>query len=67
MGTGPPGHPGRAGKEADGDHDVRRRRSLEAPLIAGSDQEGDRMRLRKIAYALASLAALAMAVGAGWR
>lgn len=46
---------------------ARRRRPLEAPLIAGSDQEGDRMRLRKIAYALASLAALAMAVGAGWR
>jgi hypothetical protein len=37
-------------------------------LIAGSDdQEGDNVRLRKIAYALASLAALAMAVGAGWR
>jgi hypothetical protein len=31
------------------------------------DQEGDGMRLRKIAYVLASLAALAMAVGAGWR
>lgn len=46
---------------------ARRRRPLEAPLIEGSDHEGDRMRLRKIAYALASLAALAMAVGAGWR
>jgi hypothetical protein len=33
-----------------------------------TDQEGSyRMRLRKIAYALAWLAALAMAVGAGWR
>ena len=71
------------GKEADGAHHAfeapgafaaaisshalaRRRRPLETLLIAGSP-EGDWMRLRKIAYALASLAALAMAVGAGWR
>jgi hypothetical protein len=44
-----------------------RRRPLEALLIAGRPREGDMMRLRKIAYALAWLAALAMAVGAGWR
>jgi hypothetical protein len=51
-----------------GDAAARRRRPLEAPLIAGPRPgKGDEMRLRKIAYALASLAAFAMAVGAGWR
>jgi hypothetical protein len=48
------------------DAPARRRRPLEAPLIAGRSEE-ETMRLRKIAYALAWLAALAMAVGAGWR
>jgi hypothetical protein len=59
------------GKEVTDGHPVRghadlRRRPLEA--VGGRDLgRRDRMRLRKIAYALAWLAALAMAVGAGWR
>ncbi len=44
-----------------------RRRSLEALLTQVRPRKERRMRLRKIAYALAWLAALAMAVGAGWR
>jgi hypothetical protein len=53
------GHPFRG-------HADLRRRPLEA--VGGRDLgRRDRMRLRKIAYALAWLAALAMAVGAGWR
>jgi hypothetical protein len=44
-----------------------RRRSLEALLTQVRPRKERRMRLRKIAYSLAWLAALAMAVGAGWR
>jgi hypothetical protein len=38
---------------------------VEAELGTGRGRRG--MRMRKIIYALASLAALAMAVGAGWK
>jgi hypothetical protein len=60
------------GKEGrrDAHHDFERtglrRRSLEA-LLSRFGPKGETMRLRKIAYSLAWLAALAMAVGAGWR
>ena len=52
------GHPFRG-------HADLRRRPLEALSVRARKER--RMRLRKIAYALAWLAALAIAVGAGWR
>jgi hypothetical protein len=42
---------------------------VEASLIrhAGEERQKESQTMRKIIYALASLAAFAMAVGAGWR
>jgi hypothetical protein len=40
---------------------------VEASVADARGRRGTMMRMRRIIYALASLAALLMAVGAGWR
>jgi hypothetical protein len=51
---------GNAGHHAPGG-----RRQVEAPLSKGEGRKT--MRIRRIAYSLAWLAALAVAIGAGWK
>jgi hypothetical protein len=58
---------GRRDAHYDSEHPGLRRRPLEALLAQVRPGKERHVRLRKIAYALAWLAALAMAVGAGWR